>query len=306
MNFQKPFGEIKLKNTYKEVDIRLKKEARKRIVFILKLLAFLLLLFIQVKFPDLGEGLGISMRLLGAIISYYTAHLVISFTRILTVYLYLSRRKLDQEIKDNFVIGINTIAQVLQVLALIIAILPLFNLDLTSLFTSISIVAAAIALLSKDYISNMINGMILMFSNQISLGDYVKIGLHKGKIADLTLINVHLVNEDEDLIYIPNNVVFASDVVNYTKRKVKKISLDFDLPTTVKEDTSKLEKYLKEALKPYEKAIREETYVLKINSIQKDHIQYKFQFVLVKENKEVEKEIRRFINRKVVELIISH
>jgi small-conductance mechanosensitive channel len=308
--FKIPFAEKKtlpnLKNTYKEVDQRLIKEARKRLIFIIKLATFFLLMFIQVRFPNFGEGLGVPLRVLDAILYYYTAHLIISFTRILTVYLYLNRRKLDKEIKDNFVIGINTIAQIIQVVALLIAILPIFNLDFAGLFTSISIVAAAIALLSKDYISNMINGMILMFSNQISLGDYVKIGSHKGKIEDLTLINVHLVNDDEDLIYIPNNLVFATDVVNYTKRKVKKISVDFDLPLSVHMSTSEVEEILKNSLEPYKNAIREESFILKIYSIQKDGIQYKFQFILIKENKEVEKEIRRFINRTVVDMIVSY
>ena len=75
-------------------------------------------------------------------------------------------------------------------------------------------IAAALVLITKDYISNLINGMYLTFNRIINIGDQVQIGSLKGKILDITLTNVHLLNDDDDIIYIPNNNVFSTEIIN--------------------------------------------------------------------------------------------
>lgn len=89
----------------------------------------------------------------------------------------------------------------------------------SKLFTSLSIVFAGIAILTKDYITNMVNGMIITFSGQLSIGDNVRLGKQRGKIVDITLQNIHMLNDDDDMIYIPNNLLLSSEVVNYTRRR---------------------------------------------------------------------------------------
>lgn len=185
--------------------------------------------------------------------------------------------------------------------AFVICAFLIFEIDVKDLFTSISIVAAAIALISKDYVANMINGMIIMFSNQLSLHDYIKIGDHRGRIVDITLINIHLVNEDEDLIFIPNTVVLSSNVVNYTKRRIKKITIDFELHEKKLDDLPKLELYLKTGLKEYHGYIKKDSYNLKVVQISKDAFTLKFQFITLQPNKEIEREVRK----KIFHLIVS-
>lgn len=142
-----------------------------------------------------------------------------------------------------------------------------------------------------------------MFSNQLSLNDYIKIGDFKGKIVDITLINIHLVNDDEDLIFIPNSLVLSSNVVNYTKRQIKKITIDFELHQNSIDELSKLENYLNYGLKEYHGYIKRDSYALKVVQIQKDALTLKFQFIILKPNREVEREIRKRIFHLIVNFI---
>ena len=78
-------------------------------------------------------------------------------------------------------------------------------------------------------IRDSISGIIISFSNDINIDDYVKIGNNKGKILDINLAKISLLNEDADIIFIPNDKVYMSDIINYTRRDIKKVSIDFEL-----------------------------------------------------------------------------
>ncbi|CAN5573026.1 hypothetical protein BH23BAC1_BH23BAC1_11240 [soil metagenome] len=275
-------------------------ESKKKLVFVMKLILLLALILFQDYLPVTEN---IFLRLFEAVVFYITAHLIISFARLALVSLYIRKNRLKSDSKDNFIIGINRIASLFSFFAFIISAFLFFDIKLVELFTSISIVAAAIALLSKDYISNMINGMIIMFSNQLSLNDYIKIGDFKGKIVDITLINIHLVNDDEDLIFIPNSLVLSSNVVNYTKRQIKKITIDFELHQDSLDELGKLEDYLKNGLKEFHGYIKRDSFALKVVQIQKDALSLKFQFIILKPNREVEREIRKKIFHLIVNFI---
>jgi len=108
-------------------------------------------------------------------------------------------------------------------------ILGFWGIDFKSLLTSLSIVAAAIAIISKDYVSGIISGIIISFSKEINIDDYVKIGDNTGKILEINLSKITLLNDDDDIIYIPNDKVYMSEIINYTKKEIKKVSIDFEL-----------------------------------------------------------------------------
>jgi len=122
--------------------------------------------------------------------------------------------------------------------------------------------------------------MYLTFTKVINIGDNVVIADNKGKILDITLTNVHLLNDDDDIIYIPNNKVFSNEIINYTRRQLKKSSVEFEISSNYAPLTEDLEKELVEALVDYSQYIQPNTYNLKIQSIKHEYILYKFQYVL--------------------------
>ena len=137
--------------------------------------------------------------------------LLVDLFQFIVTQLYRRRKRLHGE--DNFTVGIGHIYNILVGFTIISGIFGMFRVDFKEVITSLSIFFAGFAILTKDYISNLINGMILTFSGQLSIGDQVKIGENRGKIVDITLSNIHLLNDDDDYITIPNNMVFLSQVV---------------------------------------------------------------------------------------------
>ncbi|MGM0580301.1 MAG: mechanosensitive ion channel family protein [Bacteroidota bacterium] len=278
-------------------------ERKKRIWFLVKAVIFIAALFAIDNFRNQILEIGIPEHYVKALRLYLYADLWISFIRLAVVFYYQRKHKLLKGVKSNFILGINHIANIIHTFVLIGAILLLFGFDPINFITSLSIVAAAIAILSKDYIANMINGMLIMFSEDVMIGDEIKIGDLKGKVTDITLVNMHIVNDDEDLIYIPNSMVFTSQIFNYTKRAIRKVSFDFDLKNELTTDVAAVERHIIDALSDYRKFIKDDSYVLRIIKINENFTSLKFQFVLHRHSEVREKDIRKAALRYVLKYI---
>lgn len=183
-----------------------------------------------------------------------------------TLLVYKKRNSIKN--KDNFIIGINTIYYIFLSILSILLVLVLMKVNIKEFFTSISIIAAAIAILSKDYISNAINGMILMFNNQISIDDHIKIGEHKGRITHISLLNVQLLNEENDLIYIPNTTVLGHEIINYSKGYNKYTFVEAEIDKSDFKSIEDLQNFLRNELEK-EENVKPETLKLKVSKIQR-------------------------------------
>ncbi len=279
----------------------------KYVILLFKMLIFGLLVSIRLGEWDIThlyaaskyrEALNYYIMALASLVLFL---MLLDFIQFFTIWWYRRRHKVLGD--DNFIIGVGQIYSLLLVIGVVIGLLSLFRIQVKELFTSLSIVFAGIAILTKDYISNMINGMIMTFSSQLSIGDNVSIGQHRGKITDITLQNIHLLNDDDDMIYIPNNVAMNSEVVNYTKREVKRTSIDFEIDLKHLKTVEELEKILIDALNPFKELIKPESYYLRVAEVKKEHVALKFQYILKEPNKDLERQIRRRTVRRLVEII---
>lgn len=274
------------------------KENRKRTVFLIKV-AVLVLLAIFSK--QIVGYFGDLENFLRALVFFLAGNIVISLARITTVRLYLSKKSHDP-IKSNFVLGINRIAEILNVGIFIISFMLLFGTDPLEFFTSITIVAAAIAIVSKDYITNMINGLIIMFSDQLTLGDIIKIGDQEGKITDVTLLNMVLTNEDSDLVMVPNNLLLTAQVINHSKQHIKKLTFEFDMKILPGLDVDAIEEELRKVILKFDKQVNINSFYLKTLAIHKEEVKFKCQFLLNTFKKDLEKQIRREINQTIIKI----
>ncbi|MBL0005817.1 MAG: mechanosensitive ion channel [Saprospiraceae bacterium] len=145
--------------------------------------------------------------------------------------IYRGRKHLPYHKRDNVTTGLSNLFIMFIAAYGFISIFGLFGISLAHMFTTLSIVAAAIAIISKDFFADIISGVVISFSKEISIDDHVKIGDHRGKILDINIAKTALLNEDDDIIFIPNSTVFTSDVINYTKKQIKKTSIEFEIPS---------------------------------------------------------------------------
>ena len=269
----------------------------------IKILLLAALVYLRIFAPLIWQQITSFHPALELVFNYLIFVLTINLGVIFLSYYYRRWKKFETLKRDNVLNGLENLYYLILTGGTIMTILGFWNIDAKTLFTSLSIVAAAIAIISKDYLVEIISGIIISFSNVISIGDYVKIGEHKGAILEINLSKIALLNEDDDIVFLPNNKVFASEIVNYTKRKIQKVNIEFELDTKLLKTIEELENDLIQCLADYHDQIEKEQFHLRIVSINKESLLLKFQFQLQQVDREIERELRKKTVRQVVNYI---
>ncbi|HRO73037.1 MAG TPA: mechanosensitive ion channel protein MscS, partial [Saprospiraceae bacterium] len=103
--------------------------------------------------------------------------------------------------------------------------------------------------------------------------------------------------------------VYLSEIINYTKREIRKVSIDFELNLDNFTSMEQLEKTLVDSLKDYDSYIEKDSYNVKVVDVKHDYLFLKFQYTLKEINRDIERSIRKLTIRQIVNNIredISH
>lgn len=85
------------------------------------------------------------------------------------------------------------------------------GVQLTPIITLLGIVGVALGYALKDFISNIIAGLLILTYQQIKINDYIKIKDWQGKIIAIN-ISYTTLQEDNMIIFIPNSILYISTV----------------------------------------------------------------------------------------------
>lgn len=192
------------------------------------------LLTAAIVFKKINGGLLSNIPYAVSILEVITYALLTSVTvnaaRILVVSNHRKRREIANEEHDNFTVGVNAIVNVITVLATVVFVFIVFDIEFRSFLTSVAIFAVALTIIFQDYIKNFLYGLTIMFAADYEIGDYIQVGtMPKGVILNITFSYVQLKTESGNVLYIPNVLVRGSEIINFSKLKPKRISTEFVL-----------------------------------------------------------------------------
>ena len=277
-------------------------ENKRRRNFFLK---FILLVVLMVGFESNSwfspffETHIIASNLIRAIIFLLSGNLIISLARIITLRFYLQKTE-ETKVQPNFVIGIDRLSTLLNIMIILITLMLAFGVRPLEFLTSITIVAAAIALLTKDYITNIVNGLIMMFSDQLEIGDKILIGKNVGFIRDITLINMVLKTETGEIVIVPNTLALTTEVVNYSKNSAHQAIFDSEIPFFSKLQLNDLEQQLNKALVPFSELVFVEGAQLNVIERKPESMIIRYQFPIKSGEKATEISVRKAINQELI------
>lgn len=97
----------------------------------------------------------------------------------------------------------------------IIIICSSWGIKLTAVLIGIAIVLIGLSLGAKQVIADIINGLIITFSNYYDIDDYVCINGCKGYVKEIKLKATKIVNVANEVIIISNSEI--KEVINYSK-----------------------------------------------------------------------------------------
>ena len=122
---------------------------------------------------------------------------------------------------------------------LVLAIIASLGFSTESIVASLSSVMLAIALGLQNTLASLANGILLIFTKPFQAGDFVDIGGTSGTVKEIKLFSVKIVTTDNLTIVIPNNTVFSSTIINYSKMPLRRLELVIPVQYTTDVPTMK-------------------------------------------------------------------
>lgn len=128
--------------------------------------------------------------------------------------------------------SISLLTKIVKIVIYIIAIvLILYRLgyNLTGLLTSLGVVSVIVTLAAQDTFQNLFAGFVILFDKPFIIGDWVQLGEIEGIVEDLSLRSTRIRTFNNSLIAIPNSTVSNEAIINWSKMRVRKITMDLVL-----------------------------------------------------------------------------
>ena len=136
----------------------------------------------------------------------------------------------------------NIVAYVVYFMA-IIAVLSAFTIDITGLIAGAGVLGLAIGFGAQNLVRDVITGFFIIFEDQFSVGDYVKIGQAEGTVEEIGLRTTKVKGFTGELFIFPNGNV--TDVVNFSIHNSIAV---VDVNISYESDIARVERLIQEFL----------------------------------------------------------
>ncbi|MEC8220930.1 MAG: mechanosensitive ion channel domain-containing protein [Nanoarchaeota archaeon] len=285
------------------MNFSLKETQKIRILFFSKII-FLLFAYYFLTQVKLEVDMFILDLLLKLVITFIGIYIITSFVKSFLLFFYRKRMKYSLDQEDNVILGLTRVTSIISYIVFIFFVLYIIGVDLVLFLTSLSIFSVGIAIIFKEYITNFISGMVIMFSKDFKLKEYVRIGDMKGRIIDITFSNVEVKTDIGNIIFIPNNQFLVSEVINFSKSNVKRIDFDFTLGFHYYNKIDKLEKYVSQKLvEKFDGIINEDAILIKAKEIKQDETLFVVELLVTRYNFKIENEIKKYLSKQIIKFL---
>lgn len=151
----------------------------------------------------------------------------------------IKSKKIDNR-KMTIISLVNNIIKYIIFIFMILSILKVYGVDTSGILASIGIVGLVIGLAIQDIIADFLKGVLIIFDNQYTIGDFVEINGFRGEVISLGLMNTKIKGINGEIKIISNSSF--KEVTNYS---IKNTTLLINLDVAYGTDIDKLESILK-------------------------------------------------------------
>ena len=160
---------------------------------------------------------------------------------VVTFWLKPLTKKTKSQIDDQLLPIAGKILKLLVLAVALYIVLSHFQYNITALVAGLGVGGLAVALASKDYLENIVSGLIIFTDKPFKIGDLVEVNGTKGFIEEVGIRTTRLLTYDNTLVIMPNTHMVANKVVNVSEPN-RTIGISATLGVTYDTTAAKMEK----------------------------------------------------------------
>lgn len=100
------------------------------------------------------------------------------------------------------------------------------SIPISSFLALFSVVGLAISLAVQGVLNNFAGGIIILASKPFTLGDYIEADTVAGTVREIGILHTRMISPDGKMIFVPNNLLYTSKLINYTSSGARRIDLE--------------------------------------------------------------------------------
>ncbi|MBE5739916.1 MAG: mechanosensitive ion channel [Clostridiales bacterium] len=212
----------------------------------------------QIKSWAKGFLGGYGLVIAKALVVFVLGLLIVSIIKKLVKKNSTKSRKIDNSAASF----ITSIVALIAYLILIVVFISSLGFSTTGIIASLSSIMLAIALGLQNTLASLANGILLIFTKPFQAGDFVDINGTSGTVKEIKLFSVKLVTPDNLTVVIPNNTVFGSTIINYSKMPARR--LDIAVSVAYGTDVDKVKELVNEYVAKDERVKKEPAHFFRL------------------------------------------
>jgi len=139
------------------------------------------------------------------------------------------------------------------------------GISLGPLLAGLGIAGFIIGFALQDTLSNFASGMLILTYRPFDVGDFVTAGGVTGKVSHMSLVNTTFKTIDNQVLVVPNNMIWSGVVTNVTAQKLRRVDLVFGVAYS--DDVEKVEKILAEIVASHELVLDNPEPMIKLHEL---------------------------------------
>jgi len=159
---------------------------------------------------------------------------------------------------------IATVKNLVIFLGILIA-LSQVGISLGPLLAGLGIAGFIIGFALQDTLSNFASGMLILIYRPFDVGDFVTAGGVTGKVGHMSLVNTTFKTIDNQVLIVPNNLIWQSVITNVTAQRLRRVDLTFGVAYS--DDVEKVERILAEIVSEHELILDEPEPMIKLHEL---------------------------------------
>lgn len=128
------------------------------------------------------------------------------------------------------------------------------GISLGPLLAGLGIAGFIIGFALQDTLSNFASGMMILVYRPFDVGDFVDSGGVTGKVDRMSLVNTTFKTFDNQVIVVPNNLIWQRVITNLTAQRTRRVDLTFGI--SYSDDIDKAKAILKDVVDNYEDILK--------------------------------------------------
>lgn len=157
-----------------------------------------------------------------------------------------------------------SVRRVTVLLGLLVA-LSLLGMDMGPVLASIGAAGLVVGLALQGTLSNFASGILIMINRPFDVGDTIRTGGVIGTVRGLTLITTRIETADNQILFVPNNMVWNDVITNVAANPTRRVDLQFGI--SYGDDMQRAREVVLEVLRAHPKVLPQPEPIVRVHEL---------------------------------------